>query len=63
MAIVRMTSEEIKKIMTPERIAEEREMMKHAKFVYDPECPPCSEEKLKRFRRVSELKALGMKYV
>lgn len=50
MAMVTMTMEEIKKIMTPERIEMESERLKNHVDVYDPECPPCTPEKLARFR-------------
>ena len=50
MAMVRMTLEEVKKRMTPERRKEEIRRAKEIGFVYDPECPPCSEEKLARFK-------------
>ena len=50
MAMVTMTMEEIKKIMTPERIEMESERLKNHVDVYDPECPPCTHEKLARFR-------------
>ena len=52
MAIIRMTLEEIEKMMTPERIAEEAERAEKMPFVYDPDCPPLTEDQLKRFRRV-----------
>ena len=50
MAMVRMTLDEAKKIMTPERRQEELQRAREIGFVYDPECPPCSPEKLARFR-------------
>ena len=52
MAIVRMTMEEIKKIMTPERIKQETEEAKRHPITFDPECPPMTEERLKNFHRV-----------
>ena len=53
MAIVRMTREEIDKIMTPERRMREIEAMKNCPFVVDPECPPSSPEKLAKFKRAN----------
>ncbi len=53
MAIVRMTLEEAKKIMTPERRKREIEAMKKCPFVFDPDCPPSSPEKLAKFKRVN----------
>lgn len=54
MAIVRMTLEEAKKIMTPERRRKEIEEAKKLPFVYDPDCPPLTEEQLKKFKRVKK---------
>lgn len=54
MAIVRMTLEEAKKIMTPERRRKEIEEAKKMPFVYDPDCPPLTEEQLKKFKRVKK---------
>ncbi|MBR6267802.1 MAG: hypothetical protein IKR28_05650 [Selenomonadaceae bacterium] len=54
MAIVRMTLEEAKKIMTPERRMKEIEEAKKLPFVYDPDCPPLTEEQLKKFKRVKK---------
>ena len=51
MAIVRMTLEEAKKIMTPERRRQETEEMNRHPIVYDEDCPPMTEERLKNFRR------------
>lgn len=48
-----MTMEEIKKIMTPERIEMESERLRNHIDVYDPECPPCTPEKLARFKPVA----------
>jgi len=53
MAMVTMTMEEIKKIMTPERIEMESERLRNHIDVYDPECPPCTPEKLARFKPVA----------
>ena len=52
MAIVRMTLEEAKKIMTPERIKRETEEMNSHPIVYDEDCPPLTEERLKQFHPV-----------
>lgn len=54
MAIVKMTLEEAKKIMTPEKIEREIEEAKKLPFVYDPDCPPLTEEQLKKFKRVKK---------
>lgn len=56
MAMVRMTLEEARKIMTPERRAEEIRRAKEIGFVYDPECPPCTPEKLARFKPAAHRK-------
>lgn len=56
MAMIRMTSEEIDAIMTPERVREETERARKMPFVYDPDCPPSTEEDLKRFHRVKPRK-------
>lgn len=53
MAMIRMTSEEIDAIMTPERIKEETQRAERMPFVYDPDCPPSTEEHLRRFHRVN----------
>lgn len=53
MAMVTMTMDEIKKVMTPERIARETEAIRNHIDVYDPDCPPCSGEKLARFKPVN----------
>ncbi|MBR1552607.1 MAG: hypothetical protein IJ631_01185 [Schwartzia sp.] len=52
MSIVTMTSEEIRRIVTPERIEREIEEAKKLPFVYDPDCPPLTSEQLKNFHRV-----------
>lgn len=52
MAIVKMTLEEAKKIMTQERIKQETEEMNSHPIVYDEDCPPMTEDRLKRFCRV-----------
>ena len=49
MAIIRKTLEEIKREMTPERRRREIERAKSLPFVYDPDCPPTTEEQLKKF--------------
>lgn len=49
MAIVTMTREEIDKIMTPERRKQETEEMNRYPIEYDEDCPPLSEERLRRF--------------
>ena len=54
MAIVKMTLEEAKKIMTPEKIKREIEEAKKLPFVYDSDCPPLTEEQLKKFKRVKK---------
>ncbi|MBQ7477616.1 MAG: hypothetical protein IJT01_01760 [Selenomonadaceae bacterium] len=59
MAMVRMTLEEAKKIMTPEKRREEIRRAKEIGFVYDPDCPPCSEEKLARFKRGNHRKIVS----
>ena len=46
MAIVRMTLEEAKKIMTPERRRRETEEMNRHPIVYDEDCPPMTEDRL-----------------
>ena len=46
MAIVRMTLEEAKKIMTPERRRQETEEMNRHPIVYDEDCPPMTEDRL-----------------
>ena len=51
MAMVTMTMEEVKKIMTPERRRREVEEMRRHPITYDPECPPMTEERLKNFHR------------
>ena len=56
MTLIRMTSEEIDAIMTPERIKEETERASKMPFVYDPDCPPSTDEDLKRFHRVNPRK-------
>ena len=53
MAITRKSMEQIRREMTPERIKAEAEEIKRHPIAFDPECPPCSEEKLARFRQVS----------
>lgn len=55
MAIITMTSEEIDAYMTPERMKEEEERAAKLPFVYDPDCPPLTEERAKelRFHRVN----------
>ena len=53
MAMVTMTMDEAKKIMTPERRRREIEEARKLPFVYDPECPPLTEEQLKRLQRVT----------
>lgn len=53
MTITRKTMEQIRMEMTPERIKRETEEMRKHPIVYDPDCPPCSEEKLARFKRVN----------
>ena len=53
MAIIRKTMEEIEKTMTPERIEQETENARRIGFVYDEECPPRTEDELKRFHRVA----------
>ena len=59
MAIIRKTMAQIRKEMTPERIkAEALEMNKHP-ITYDPDCPPCSEEKLARFKQVTPKKIVS----
>ena len=52
MTIVRMTLDEAKKVMTPERIKQETEEMNRHPIVYDEDCPPITEERLKHFHRV-----------
>ena len=59
MAMVTMTMEEAKKIMTPERRRREIEEARKLPFVYDPECPPLTEEQLKRFHRVTPRHTAG----
>lgn len=55
MAKVTMTMEEIKKIMTPERIRRETEEALTSPPVFDPDCPPLTEDMIKarNFHRVS----------
>ena len=55
MAIVRMTMEEIRKEMTPERMALEAERLRNHVDEYDPENPPLTGEELKRFRPYKEV--------
>ena len=52
MAVIRMSSEELDKILTPERVRQEVELAMKLPFVYDEECPPLTEERLNNFRRV-----------
>ena len=59
MAMVRMTLEEAEKIMTPERRKREIEEARKLPFVYDPECPPMTEEQLKRFHRAKPRHKVG----
>ena len=51
MAMVTMTMEEAKKIMTPERRRREIVEARKLPFVYDPECPPMTEAQLNKFHR------------
>ncbi len=53
MSIVTMTSEEIRRVVTPERIEREIEEARKIPFVYDPECPPLTKEQLKKFHRAN----------
>jgi|GEM_PF-3393557 len=50
MAVVTMTLEEARKKWTPEKRKELLEALKDHVDVYDPECPPCTQERLARFR-------------
>ena len=50
MAIVTMTLEEAHKRWTPEKRAELLKRLENHVDIYDSECPPCSEEKLARFK-------------
>ena len=52
MAVITMTMEEARAKWTPEKRREQVERLKTHIDVYDPDCPPSTEEKLKNFRRV-----------
>ena len=50
MTIVTMTLEEAHKKWTPEERAQLLKRLEGHIDLYDPECPPCSDEKLARFK-------------
>jgi len=56
MLIKPMTLEEIRESFTEEMCIKELEEAKKLPFLYDPDCPPCSKEKLEKFKRVSPKK-------
>ena len=51
MAIVTKTKEEIRQYFTEEMCRREIEEARKLPFVYDPECPPLTEEQLKKVHR------------
>lgn len=53
MAIVTMTLEEARRKWTPEKRAQLMEQLEDCVDVYDPDCPPSTDEDLKRFHRVN----------
>ncbi|ORU00470.1 hypothetical protein D081_0993 [Anaerovibrio sp. JC8] len=57
MAIVTMTSEEIDAYMTPERMKMEEDRAKDMPLVFDPDCPPLTDDDAKRFHRVKPRKS------
>ncbi len=59
MAIITKTKEEIRKYFTEEMCRKEIEAAKKLPFVYDPDCPPLTEEQLKKFHRVRPRPAVG----
>ena len=59
MAMVRKTMEEIRREMTSDRRQKIIEGLKERPITYDPDCPPCSEEKLARFTRAVPRKSVS----
>ncbi|MBR3722195.1 MAG: hypothetical protein IKN12_05445 [Selenomonadaceae bacterium] len=55
MAIIRMTMDEIRREMTPERMAFEAERIRNHVDEYDEDCPPLTDEELSKFRHHKDI--------
>ena len=53
MAMIRMTLEEAKQKWTPTKRADLLEKIKSMSITFDRDCPPCTEEQLKKFYRIN----------
>lgn len=53
MAVIRMTLEEAKQKWTPTKRADLLKRIKSMPITFDEDCPPCTEEQLKKFYRIN----------